>query len=159
MASHIPVGLSVPPRSLTPATGARTTRFDRPQRCRSSCAPLSIAHELCPPCDLMRTRHRRVHRIPRSTFVTIAIRPSWVEAGCEKEATDLGSTQSGKFFAGGLDDPNHVERLDEIRFCAHAILRRSRPATMLSRARFEVICPSLHTRGGAPRQQVTRSVW
>jgi hypothetical protein len=49
---------------LTPATGARTTRFDRPQHCRSSRAPLSIAHEFCPPCDLMRTRHRRVHRIP-----------------------------------------------------------------------------------------------
>jgi len=46
MASHIPVGLSVPPRDLTPTTGARTTRFDRPQQCRSSCTPLSIAHEL-----------------------------------------------------------------------------------------------------------------
>src|SRR6266567_5995498 len=45
MASHIPVGLSVPPRDLTPTTGARTTRLRRPQHCRSSRAPLSIAHE------------------------------------------------------------------------------------------------------------------
>src|SRR6266700_1155768 len=36
---------------------------------------------VAPPCDLMRTRHCRVHRIPHSTFVTIAIRPSVVEAG------------------------------------------------------------------------------
>src|SRR5438034_7743744 len=45
-ASHIPVGLSVPPRDLTPTTGARTTRLPRPQQRRSSRAPLSIAHEL-----------------------------------------------------------------------------------------------------------------
>src|SRR5438034_9099316 len=45
MASHIPVGLSVPPRDLTPTTGARTTRLHRPHRCRSSRAPLSIAHD------------------------------------------------------------------------------------------------------------------
>src|SRR5207247_811192 len=64
MASHIPVGLSVPPRDLTPTTGARTTRLHRPQQCRSSRAPLLIAHECDPPCDLMRTRHHRVHRIP-----------------------------------------------------------------------------------------------
>ena len=48
MASQIPVGLSVLPRSLTPATGARTTRFDRPPHCRSSRA-LSTAHELLRP--------------------------------------------------------------------------------------------------------------
>jgi hypothetical protein len=40
--------LSVLPRSLTPATGARTTRFDRPQHYRSSRA-LSAAHELLRP--------------------------------------------------------------------------------------------------------------
>jgi len=32
MASHIPVGLSVPPRSLTPATGARNRNSYRPKR-------------------------------------------------------------------------------------------------------------------------------
>jgi len=46
MASHVPVGLSMPPRGLTSTTDARTTRLHRPQRCRSSRAPLSTAHEL-----------------------------------------------------------------------------------------------------------------
>src|SRR5450631_3751493 len=46
MASHIPVGLSVPPRDLTPTTGARTTRLHRTHQCRSSRTALSIAHEL-----------------------------------------------------------------------------------------------------------------
>src|SRR5450756_1266055 len=31
-----------PPRDLTPTTGARTTRFDRPQHCRSSRAPSRV---------------------------------------------------------------------------------------------------------------------
>src|SRR5438034_11632032 len=44
MASHIPVGLSVPPRDLTPTTGARTTRLHRPHQCRSS-RPRRTAHE------------------------------------------------------------------------------------------------------------------
>jgi len=35
-----------PRRDLTPATGARTTRFNRPRQCRSSCTPLLITHEL-----------------------------------------------------------------------------------------------------------------
>jgi hypothetical protein len=38
-----PVGHPSPPQSLTPATGARTTRFCRTQQRRSSCAG-SIAH-------------------------------------------------------------------------------------------------------------------
>src|ERR1700704_4213537 len=35
-----PVGPPKPPRDLTPATDARTTRLRRPQQCHSSCAPL-----------------------------------------------------------------------------------------------------------------------
>jgi len=44
-----PVGPSAPPRDLTPATGARTTRLLRPQQRRSS-ARRPIAHEKSP-CD------------------------------------------------------------------------------------------------------------
>jgi hypothetical protein len=66
-----PVGPLSPPQGLASATDARTTRLRRTQQCRSSRAPLLTAHECDPPCDLMRTRHRRVHRIPAPRFVTI----------------------------------------------------------------------------------------
>ena len=62
---------------LTPATGARTTRFCRTLQHRSSAAP-PIAHG---PKPALRSNQRsgrcRVHRIPCPTSVTIAIRPSW----------------------------------------------------------------------------------
>jgi hypothetical protein len=50
----------------------------------------------------------RVHRIPHSTSVTIAIRPSVRQDGraCRD---DLPDTKSEIFFAKGLDDPNHVD--------------------------------------------------
>jgi hypothetical protein len=73
MASHIPVGLSVPPRalSLAPTTGARTTRLHRTHQCRSSRAPLSIAHEfaLALRPHAHTTSSRPPHPAPR--FVTI----------------------------------------------------------------------------------------
>jgi hypothetical protein len=40
------------------------------------------------------------------------------------DGIDLGSAPSGKFFAVDLDDPNQIESVDEIGFCAHAISRR-----------------------------------
>jgi hypothetical protein len=83
--------------SLTPATGARTTRFCRPRLpppkpldrlmcCRPKfrqrrLSAVRLAHRLIahgnPPCDPSRARRCHVHRIPRPTSVTIAIRPSW----------------------------------------------------------------------------------
>jgi hypothetical protein len=49
---------------LTPATGARTTRFCRTLQHRSSCAP-RIAHRPDGlPCDRKRAQRCRVHRIP-----------------------------------------------------------------------------------------------
>jgi hypothetical protein len=49
-------------------------------------------------------RHRpiHVHRIPRSTSVTIAIRPS-SEAGRRQDAGDLGRAETTIFFRAGLD--------------------------------------------------------
>jgi hypothetical protein len=41
------------------------------------------------PCDDLRARRCRVHRIPRSTFVTIAIRPSWSRRDARDDAFDL----------------------------------------------------------------------
>src|SRR6266700_1228531 len=82
MASHIPVGLSVPPRDLTPTTGARTTRLRRPHQCRSSRAPLLIAHEfeLAPRSHAHATSSRPPH--PASRFVTIGRNVPLAEAGC-----------------------------------------------------------------------------
>jgi hypothetical protein len=81
---------------LTPATGARTTRLCRPRlpspkrsdrlmccrpkfwRRRLSAGRLRAGWSLTenPPCNPSRARRCRVHRIPRPTSVTIAIRPS-----------------------------------------------------------------------------------
>jgi len=84
--------------SLTPATGARTTRLCRPRlpppkpfdrlmccrpkfrRRRLSAGRLRAGRSLTgrsPPCNPSRARRCRVHRIPHPTSVTIAIRPSW----------------------------------------------------------------------------------
>ena len=46
---------------------------------RPSCAPACSLTGQGPPCDPVRARRCRVHRIPRPTSVTIAIRPS---SGC-----------------------------------------------------------------------------
>src|ERR1700690_1990780 len=53
-------------------------------------------------------RRRRVHRIPHPTSVTIAKRPS-CEAGCAKDAGDLGEARSEIFFATRLDRWNRVD--------------------------------------------------
>jgi hypothetical protein len=103
-----PVGPTKPPQGLASATDARTTRLRRTHQCRSSCTPLLTAHEFGSPCDLRRARHRRVHRIPRSTFVTIAIRPlcsenlpecaNGREAGWREQITYFGKTEA-KYFS------------------------------------------------------------
>ena len=55
----------------------------------------------------------------RPAFVTIASRPSVGRDG-EGYAGDLGQRRSGKFFEMGLDRWNHVEPVQQIRFCAQA---------------------------------------
>ena len=58
--SHRPVGLRKPPLNLTPATGARTTRFCRTHQRRSSCAPCPLTDNR--PANTSRARRCRVHR-------------------------------------------------------------------------------------------------
>jgi hypothetical protein len=41
-------------------------------------------------------------------------------------ATDLGEVRNGKFFAWGLDDPNHVDRANVFGFMPHAALAGDR---------------------------------
>jgi hypothetical protein len=46
----------------------------------------------------------RVHRIPASRVVTIAIRPSFIEAGCEDHTSVFQKKQTIYFFARGWTD-------------------------------------------------------
>src|SRR6266702_7598712 len=104
MASHIPLGLSVPPRDLTPTTGARTTRLRRPQQCRSSRAPLLIAHEfeLALRSHAHTTSSRPPHPAPR--FVTIGRNAPLHRGGMGRAyKSDLPDGLSEIFFATGLD--------------------------------------------------------
>ena len=85
---------------LTPATGARTTRFCR-TRLRRSSARLSIAHGK-PPCDPLARRRCRVHRIPAQRMRRSRYAP--LRAGMTRTSKDdLPDKQSGKFFETGLD--------------------------------------------------------
>jgi hypothetical protein len=62
----------------------------------------------------------RVHRIPRSTSVTTAKRPS-CEHGTRQEKPRNQTNAKPLFFARGLDDPNQLEVIGEIRFLAQGI--------------------------------------
>jgi hypothetical protein len=114
-----PVGLSKTFAGLTPATGARTTRFCRTQQRRSSRMRVNRSRAHHPPRDLFActTPSRPPH--PTPTFVTIAIRPSQRGGMAEGKHRFL-KNRSEIFFGRGLDDPNHVEPPREFRFCAHA---------------------------------------
>jgi hypothetical protein len=146
MASHIPVGLSVPPRDLTSATGARTTRFDRPHQCRSSRAPFSIAHEF----DLALRPHahttssRPPHPAPR--FVTIGRNAPLNEAGCERGTIhQFLKKRKQNFYARGLDRNSRTPPVGQITRLRRA--RRWRAA-----AAFRVLYP-------APRAKRVAGGW
>jgi hypothetical protein len=110
-----PVGSIKPPPDLASATDARTTRLRRPRQHRSSCA-LPIAHEFASPCDSrLRARRRRVHRIPRSTSVTIAIRPS-DEAGQAKEAIEYAFGKASCFLQEDWTTQISLMRLEKSSF-------------------------------------------
>jgi hypothetical protein len=69
-----PVGLAITSADLTPATGARTTRFCRTPQRRSSYAG-SNRSQPKPPYDHSRALRCRVHRIPHSTYRDDAYAP------------------------------------------------------------------------------------
>jgi hypothetical protein len=52
-------------------------------------------------------------------FVTIAIRPSCRERTGRAGRTDLPDGESEIFFERGLDDPNHVEMVQQIAIYGH----------------------------------------
>src|ERR1700753_168240 len=97
-----PLGLTSPFANLTPAS----------RRQNHTTSPSAAA--------LFVFQRTSVHRIPRSTSVTIAKRPSARRDGMEY-ATDLGWLRNGKFFDKGLDCPNHLDLPQQI-----DVLRKSR---------------------------------
>src|SRR5207247_1805946 len=108
MASHIPVGLSVPPRDLTSTTDARTTRLHRPQHCRSSCAPLSIAHEFepAPRPHAHTTPSRPPHPAPR--FVTIGRNAPLHRGGMREKVPVICPTEQARTHAADWHDGQFV---------------------------------------------------
>jgi hypothetical protein len=103
---------------LTPATGARTTRFCRTLQCRSSAAP-PIAHGPKPALrSLQRSGRCRVHRIP--THVRDD-RDTPLLAGRNGRScrADLGRARRSIFLRRRLDGANHVDRVEEISPIAH----------------------------------------
>jgi hypothetical protein len=91
-------------------------------------------------------QHRHAHRIPHSTSVTTAKRPS-CEAGRREANHRFGKGEIYIFFAGGLDRGDLFEPADEMNFWAQAVWRRlaqrwrvaaleSRLRNMIPRSRF-----------------------
>ena len=86
--------------NLTPATGARTTRFCRTHQRRTSCAPRSLT--VRPPCKhISRTTLPRPPQ-PVPTFVTMANAPL-LGTGWQESSVDLPDGLSGKFLREVLD--------------------------------------------------------
>jgi hypothetical protein len=132
--SSDPVGLTKTSADLTPATGARTTRFCRPRpafakRLSGVCTPaealmkpeappfvraLSIAHGTTRPAiSLARpTLPRPPPPIP--TFVTMANAPLLGRDG-RSYGLDLGKTRRGLFLVMGLDGWNRIDLVEQIR--------------------------------------------
>jgi hypothetical protein len=86
--------------SLTPATGARTTRFCRTHQRRSSCAPVDRSRETRPATPFRADAAASTASPP--AFVTIAIRPSCRERTGRAGSADLPDGTSGIFSLEGL---------------------------------------------------------
>jgi hypothetical protein len=86
---------------------ARTTRFRR-------------AHRVVRRHGVNHAATRYAHRIPRSTSVTVATRPSF-ETGRRRSNHEFGKKESSLFLFGGLDKDDPIERSGKIFFSAHLV--------------------------------------
>jgi hypothetical protein len=86
----------------------------------SACIGAPGPHDFAVRNHIARLVMCRVHRIPRSTSVTTAKRPS-CEHGTPQEKPRNQTNAKPLFFARGLDDPNQLEVIGEIRFLAQGI--------------------------------------
>ena len=118
-----PVGFRSTSASLTPATGARTTRFCRTQQRRSSCADQSLTapRQARDRPAMPRARNAIASTATRTPRIVTTRTPLFDEAGWREDGADLGEMRSGIFLPRNLDDPNRVEMAGEIRFCAQRV--------------------------------------
>ena len=103
--------------SLTPATGARTTRFCRTHQRQSSARCVRSRTKARPANTTTRPTLPRPPQ-PAPTFVTMANAPLPGRDGGSCMG-DLGLARRSIFLRAGLDGANHVEVVTENRFCAH----------------------------------------
>jgi hypothetical protein len=94
---------------------------------------------------IIRPRKKLRLTLPRPSHPAPNVRddreaPLLWERDRRKEATDLGSAQSGIFLQTGLDDPNRIESLDEIAFYARGIFSRPSRADGATFADIDSIC-------------------
>ena len=68
-----------------------------------------------------RARGRLASTAPRTPRIVTTRTSLFDEAGSREDGADLGETRSGLFLPRNLDDPNHVESADEIRFLAQRV--------------------------------------
>jgi hypothetical protein len=110
---HRPVGRLQTSADLTPATGARTTRFCRTHQHQSSTRCVRSRTEAHPANTTTRPTLPRPPR-PAPTFVTMANAPLPGRDGASCRG-DLGLARSGIFFRSGLDGANHVDLVKQIK--------------------------------------------
>src|SRR5437868_6220451 len=87
-------------------------------------------HDFAVRVSTVRQRCLRVHRIPCPTSVTIAIRPS-CGTGWRAYNFDLGEAGTVLFLQMGLDSPNHIDPVKQIRPCAQESHTRERVSSTL----------------------------
>ena len=114
---HCPVGRLQTSADLTPATGARTTRFCRTQPRQSSARCVRSRTKARPANTTTRPTLPRPPQ-PAPTFVTMANAPLPGRDGGSCRG-DLGLARRSLFLRARLDRANHVEVATENQFFAH----------------------------------------
>jgi hypothetical protein len=119
------LGFAKTSADLTPATGARTTRFCRTQQRRSSCADQSLTarRQASGRPAMPRARNAIASTASRTPRIVTTRTPLFDEAGWREDGADLGEMRSGIFLPRNLDDPNRFEMTDEIRLPEQSHLR------------------------------------
>jgi hypothetical protein len=103
---------------LSPVIGLFVTVICVMKRKLDASVEASGPHDFAVRVSTFRQACFSVHRIPYPTSVTIAIRPS-CGTGWRRCRSDLGESRTEMFLQNGLDSPNQIDPLQQIRFFAH----------------------------------------